>query len=725
MRTLWIGTALALVVGSGCTADFVPFTDAGSQARAVDAMAPPSVDAQSSPTTDAALAARDSGAVDAATSSVDAAQPDLDMTPLSNDAMATLEDRGVDAADAATEVAPDGAADSGTDGMVVADAAADAAAIADAAAGPAECVGPLPRFADIVRDPIPDEQCMNCVGAPIPTWRMADFQPLSCGFEQTYGLDSFTQPAPGGRATLVALFNAGCGYCRGQAEQLDRMRIELRLQGHDAYFVALNGHRYAVHQEGLAARCSFPLLQDTEELGGLDAMDGAIYDMFVYRPDGTLHVFLPGFGGPDTYLSEDEGARSCGPASSRQFQASPTSRLTRPSKSICQMEVCPMQALDRTWYLLALCAALMACSNGVQPSIGGRPALSDAAENTDTTPTTNDAEPGDMPDMDPPGPDLERGQLLYGVYCGFCHGDMGQGYVSDNANALANPNFLASADDDFIRSSIVNGRPGTPMSAWGKEQGGPLDPEDTENVLAYIRGWESDLTVELGPDSEGSAERGAAVYAAACAACHGDEGEGRQGDGGALSLNNPWFLDVATDGFIRYAIVDGRPGTSMGAYGEVLTEQEIEDVVALIRSWQRPTDTAPPGEYIPVLEDIVINEGGMEPDFELREGKYVGVDAVNAAIEAGQAVVMLDARAHGDFLDGHIVGAVSMPFYLLADHIDQFPRDVWIISYCGCPHAISGQAWSAFDEAGFDKIAVLDEGYYEWQNRGYPVTGAR
>lgn len=307
MRTLWIGTALALVVGSGCTADVVPLTDAGSPPRATDVMVAPEVDAENTPRPDAAPVMGDASAVDAAGASVDAGQADLDMGPPVNDATTTAEDRGVDAPDVGDAIPHDGAMDSDTDGMVVADASGDANAGADAAAGPAECVGPLPRFADIVRDPIPDEQCMNCVGAPIPTWRMADFQPLSCGFEQTYGLDSFTQPAPGGRATLVALFNAGCGYCRGQAEQLDRMRIELRLQGHDAYFVALNGHRYAVHQEGLAARCSFPLLQDTEELGGLDAMDGAIYDMFVYRPDGTLHVFLPGFGGPDTYLSEDEG----------------------------------------------------------------------------------------------------------------------------------------------------------------------------------------------------------------------------------------------------------------------------------------------------------------------------------------------------------------------------------------------------------------------------------
>ena len=259
----------------------------------------------------------------------------------------------------------------------------------------------------------------------------------------------------------------------------------------------------------------------------------------------------------------------------------------------------------------------------------------------------------------------------------------------------------------------------------GRAQGGPLRSSDVENVLAYIRTWKSDLEIELGGPSEGSVARGEAVYQVHCQGCHGESGEGVT----ALSLSNPWFLTEVNDGFLRYAIVDGRPGTPMPAYRDTLSTQEIEDVVAFLRSWERPVDSLEPVEYTPDLSNPVLNPDGPEPNFELRDDdsgtpKFVSVDAVHAAIEAGERVMMLDARAHGDFLYGHITGAVSLPFYLLGDHLEELPRDTWIVNYCGCPHAVSGQAWEALKAAGFEKTAVLDEGYYVWRDRGYPVSGA-
>ena len=41
--------------------------------------------------------------------------------------------------------------------------------------------------------------------------------------------------------------------------------------------------------------------------------------------------------------------------------------------------------------------------------------------------------------------DPVRGKPLYDKFCGFCHGDEGQGYLADNANALSNQSFLAAA----------------------------------------------------------------------------------------------------------------------------------------------------------------------------------------------------------------------------------------------------------------------------------------
>jgi len=312
-----------------------------------------------------------------------------------------------------------------------------------------------------------------------------------------------------------------------------------------------------------------------------------------------------------------------------------------------------------------------------------------------------------------------KGAELYARYCGFCHGDAGQGYLADNANALANARFLEAASDTFLREAIVHGRPGTPMSAWGAERDGPLADADVTALIAFIRTWQRrpPITLDESP-SAGVAARGAPIYKVMCASCHGDEGQGVS----AVSLNNPRFHATASDGFIRHAIVHGRLGTPMMAYRDRLDSRQVEDLVAYLRAWRRPVDSAPPTPYEPDLDAAVLNPTGENPDFAPREDRFVPVDAVHAALKAGKRLVLLDARAADDFQQGHIEGAVGIPFYGLESYLDRLPRDTWIIAYCGCPHAVSGQAVDALKAAGFARAAILDEGYYVWKERGYPVS---
>ena len=58
---------------------------------------------------------------------------------------------------------------------------------------------------------------------------------------------------------------------------------------------------------------------------------------------------------------------------------------------------------------------------------------------------------------------------LYGQNCAGCHGVGGKGGA---AVALANPVFLAIADDTVIRRIASNGVPGTPMPAFAQSAGG-------------------------------------------------------------------------------------------------------------------------------------------------------------------------------------------------------------------------------------------------------------
>lgn len=93
-------------------------------------------------------------------------------------------------------------------------------------------------------------------------------------------------------------------------------------------------------------------------------------------------------------------------------------------------------------------------------------------------------------------------------------------------------------------------------------------------------------------------ERGRALYARHCAACHGETGQGRV-RGNATALNNPDFLAAASDEFLRVTIARGRRGTEMRGWvqraGGPLGPREIEDLIEFLGSWQRgvPRRSAP------------------------------------------------------------------------------------------------------------------------------------
>jgi len=185
-----------------------------------------------------------------------------------------------------------------------------------------------------------------------------------------------------------------------------------------------------------------------------------------------------------------------------------------------------------------------------------------------------------------PTPD---GAALYAKMCALCHGAQGEGYAAPGSTALNNPDFLAAVSDEYLFENIARGRPGTRMSAWSKAYDGPLSDAEVQALVAFIRRWQTEPSVDVSDvQVMGDARRGAELYAQQCAICHGEGGQGLDASPaaphGAPSLNNPVFLEAASDGFIRYAIAKGRRGTAMPAFEGTLTEQQIDDLVAFIRS---------------------------------------------------------------------------------------------------------------------------------------------
>lgn len=319
--------------------------------------------------------------------------------------------------------------------------------------------------------------------------------------------------------------------------------------------------------------------------------------------------------------------------------------------------------------------------------------------------------------------ELAEGARLYRTYCGLCHGDDGEGYAADDANALANQQFLASVSDEFLRENIALGHPGTSMAAYASSAGGPLSDAEIDTLVAFIRNWQDVESANLAEAVEGDAEAARDVYARECAACHGDRGQGAS----ALSLNNPVFLRSASDGQIDYAIRHGRSGTPMPAFEGELAEASISNLVALIRSWDEgESDVADSLVAMDGIGDgpIVLNPDGEAAEFSpLREGRYVPSEEVAEALDDGRRIVFLDARAPSDYVRFHVVGAVPSPYYAVGDIVERLPRDgTWIVAYCGCPHAASGRVMDRLRDEGFENTAVLDEGVIHWEAEGYPVV---
>lgn len=324
-------------------------------------------------------------------------------------------------------------------------------------------------------------------------------------------------------------------------------------------------------------------------------------------------------------------------------------------------------------------------------------------------------------------PTQRHGGELYIGMCAVCHGRAGEGYLADQAPAIGRPAFLGAASDAFLREAIAHGRAGSTMSAWSTVHGGPLRDKDVDAVIAFMRTWEQGKRVVLNEQKlVGNPERGAAIYASECVRCHGARGQG----GPNVRIGNPAFLASASNGFLRDAIRNGRPRTTMMGFRGKLGAAQIDDVVALLRSFQTvvpkavPTPHAaqPPPPPLP-LGPVPLNPKGPEPKDFLVFPKMTGADIVHAQLQRHARMAILDARAPSDYIADHITGAVSVPFYDPSPYLKALPKNTWLVCYCGCPHAESGMLAQKLLDSGFKKVTVLDEGLGVWKQRGYGTFG--
>lgn len=237
-----------------------------------------------------------------------------------------------------------------------------------------------------------------------------------------------------------------------------------------------------------------------------------------------------------------------------------------------------------------------------------------------------------------------------GFNCAGCHGGMnGTGgnapfTVTDDTTGEVRPvtwiapalnNVFYRFDVDEVTYILVYGRPGSPMSAWGIDGGGPLNEQQIETLVAYLQSIQiprenCDAAEEddpLCPTGNLPAEQQDQIEAAArqsvddgeyasygealfnlelaagsysCARCHtpgwswadpGRSGAGALGwnlTGGATNAHFPLtedMIDFIRDGSENGALFgnQGQGSGRMPAFGTTLTDEQLEAVVEYVR----------------------------------------------------------------------------------------------------------------------------------------------
>jgi cytochrome c oxidase cbb3-type subunit 3 len=227
----------------------------------------------------------------------------------------------------------------------------------------------------------------------------------------------------------------------------------------------------------------------------------------------------------------------------------------------------------------------------------------------------------DLPGRPPAGPEVQRPEMvrsfdvLYGENCAGCHGKNGDHGAATN---LANPEYEALIDDASLRDVIANGEKGTLMPGFSTKSGGPLTDDQIDVIVQGIRSrWKKGdaLNGQNPPPYKaahgGDVSKGQAVYAMACARCHGNDA---QHVGSAGSILDGSFLALINEQTVRTTIIAGRPDIGEPDWrnhipGRTMTDEEITDVSAWLIA-QRP---ATPGQPYPNAQPTSELPGETQP----------------------------------------------------------------------------------------------------------------
>ena len=190
----------------------------------------------------------------------------------------------------------------------------------------------------------------------------------------------------------------------------------------------------------------------------------------------------------------------------------------------------------------------------------------------------------------PDGETLSSGLLIYAENCSACHGSNAAGSVI--APALDTAELRTTPRED-LEQVVSSGVPGTLMAGWQNI----LAPEQISSVIDLIYRWPEivqsgiefpETQLKQISTSPEMIDDGQQLFNIACKSCHGAEAYGSPM---APALNNQLFLTETPDAAIYQIIAAGVPDTLMPAWGNRLTDYDLQSLVAYLRSFE-PTAPA-------------------------------------------------------------------------------------------------------------------------------------
>jgi len=108
----------------------------------------------------------------------------------------------------------------------------------------------------------------------------------------------------------------------------------------------------------------------------------------------------------------------------------------------------------------------------------------------------------------------------------------------------------------------------------------------------------------------------------------------------------------------------------------------------------------------------------------------ISIQDLKAMMDKGTPVTIIDVQPKDTYAEGHIKGAISLPYksQIQLEDVWSLPEDQLIVTYCDCGpgEADSSDAASQLIGLGYENVKVLgDPSIKGWKASGYPMEGGK